>query len=496
MACTTILVGKNASYDGSTLVARNEDSGFTSFRAKKLIVVKPEEQIKNYKSLTSKVEINLPNNPMRYTCMPNAFREIQGIWGALGVNEVNVAMTATETITSNPRVLGADPLVKYIPQTGIKGEEGYEPEQFGGIGEEDLVTIILPYIKSAKEGVERLGYLLENFGTYEINGIAFQDENDIWWVETIGGHHYIARRVPDDCYVIMPNQFGIDEFDFEDAFGEQKNYMCSKDLKEFIETHHLDLSMNNKFNPRDAFGSHSDADHVYNTPRTWISQRYLNPNSNKWDGIDADYGPESDNMPWCRVPEKKITVEDVKYVLSLYYQGTSYNPYGDGEEKGKYRPIGINRNNVIGLTQIRPYMPDSIKSLEWFSFGSNTFNTMAPIYVNIKRAPKYFENTPRTVSTESFYWANRLIGALADSHFKNCASHIENYQLKTQSEATSIINKYDKEMMNLSYNDATAICEKANDEIEHLLRTKTNEVLDKVLFEASLEMKNVYKMCQ
>ena len=26
MACTTILVGKNASYDGSTIIARNEDS--------------------------------------------------------------------------------------------------------------------------------------------------------------------------------------------------------------------------------------------------------------------------------------------------------------------------------------------------------------------------------------------------------------------------------------------------------------------------------------
>ena len=26
MACTTILVGKDASYDGSTIIARNEDS--------------------------------------------------------------------------------------------------------------------------------------------------------------------------------------------------------------------------------------------------------------------------------------------------------------------------------------------------------------------------------------------------------------------------------------------------------------------------------------
>uniref|UniRef100_UPI003FF099C7 C69 family dipeptidase n=1 Tax=Dysosmobacter welbionis TaxID=2093857 RepID=UPI003FF099C7 len=41
--------------------------------------------------------------------------EGKGIWAASGVNAANVGMTATETITSNPRVLGADPLVEYQP---------------------------------------------------------------------------------------------------------------------------------------------------------------------------------------------------------------------------------------------------------------------------------------------------------------------------------------------------------------------------------------------
>ncbi len=38
-----------------------------------------------------------------------------------------------------------------------------------------------------------------------MNGIAFQDVDEIWWLETIGGHHWIARKVPDDVYVVMPN---------------------------------------------------------------------------------------------------------------------------------------------------------------------------------------------------------------------------------------------------------------------------------------------------
>ena len=65
MACTTILVGKNASYDGSTMIARNDDSGSGHFTAKKFVVIHPEEQPKVYKSVLSHVEIELPGDPMR-----------------------------------------------------------------------------------------------------------------------------------------------------------------------------------------------------------------------------------------------------------------------------------------------------------------------------------------------------------------------------------------------------------------------------------------------
>lgn len=187
MACTTILIGKKASYDGSTIVARNEDSCAGKFDPKRFAVMLPKDQPRVYKSVLSHVEIPLPENPMKYTYMPNNDPS-EGIWGAFGVNEKNVSMTATETISSNARVQGADPLVVYK-----KGDEHTE-ETPGGIGEEDIVTITLPYITSARDGVKRLGMLLETYGTYEMNGIAFQDEDEIWWFETIGGHNWIAKK--------------------------------------------------------------------------------------------------------------------------------------------------------------------------------------------------------------------------------------------------------------------------------------------------------------
>ena len=489
MPCTTILVGKKASYDGSTMIARNDDSGSGHFTAKKFIVVHPEEQPRKYKSEISHVEIELPDNPMRYTSMPNALKG-EGVWAASGVNEANVGMTATETITSNPRVLGADPLVVYQP-----AEDGKE-EAAGGIGEEDIVYIVLPYIRSAREGVKRLGSLLEKYGTYEMNGIAFQDRDEIWWLETIGGHHWMARRVPDNMYVVMPNQLGIDHFDLEDALGEQREYMCSADLKEFIEKYHLDLSMDGVLNPRDAFGSHDDADHVYNTPRAWFMERYLNPHTKKWEGPDADFTPASDDLPWAMVPEKKITVEDVKYVLSAHFQGTPYDPYaayGDKSMKGAFRSIGINRNDFLSVIQMRPDQPEDSAILEWVAFASNAFNVLVPFYAGVTTTPEYLSNTTAEVSTDNFYWSSRMIAAMADASYKSSVFHIERYQEQVMAKGHELINTYDALLAKESDEQKRMnLKEEANEKIAEMLKMAAADTLSKVLFELSSQMKNAY----
>lgn len=474
MGCTTILVGKKASYDGSTMIARNDDSSNGKFTAKKLQVIHPEDMPRIYKSVLSKFEVELPENPLQYTAMPNAV-EGDGMWAAAGVNIENIGMTATETITSNARVLGADPLVK------------------DGFGEEDIVMITLPYIHSAKEGVKRLGLLLEQYGTYESNGIAFSDVDSIWYMETIGGHHWIARRVPDESYVMMPNQFGIDEFDFEDACSNENEYMCSKDLKEFIEENHLNLSQDDHFNPRYAFGSHSDSDHVYNSPRAWYMGRYFNPATYDWDNPHGKYSPESDELPWCLVPEKKITPSDVKYILSSHYQGTPYDPYGKSTEsslKGKYRTIGINRTDFVALIQLNGHKIKECQAIEWIAEGSNVFNTMVPLFAHMNTAPEYLANTTKDVSTDNFYWASRLIGALADASYGNSITEIDRYQLAVEAKGNAIVKKYEKLIEDAQ--DKDEAIQSANEKIVEMLKQETNKVLNKVLYIRSLGMKNAF----
>lgn len=483
MACTTILVGKKASYDGSTMIARNDDSGATSFTSKKFAVVKPEDLPKVYRSVLSHVEVPLPEGALRFTAMPNA-EEGEGLWGASGINAADVAMTATETITSNPRVLGADPLVRYVPA------EGETPEAPGGIGEEDLVYLVLPFIQSAREGVQRLGELLAQYGTYEMNGIAFADVDEIWWLETIGGHHWMARRVPDDVYVVMPNQLGIDALDLDDALGAQKNFMCSPDLREFIAANHLDLTLDGPFDPRAAFGSRDDSDHIYNTPRAWAMLRYFNPRSKRWDGPAAEYGPCDDDLPWCMVPEKKITPEDVKYVLSNHFQGTPFDPYGHAPQRNTFRSIGVNRTSFMAILQLRPYAPQGARGIEWIAYASNAFNTMAPFYTNVGAVPEYLANTTGEVSTENFYWASRLIAAMADASYAKSLIHIERYQDATLAAAHALVREYDAKLATAGDDDA--LREEANNAIAAMLHKEASKVLGHVLYELTLQMKNAF----
>ena len=489
MGCTTILVGKKASYDGSTMIARNDDSGAGHYMPKKFVDVHAEEQPRKYISVISHLEIDLPDDPMGYTSVPNAV-EGEGIWAASGVNEAKVGMTATETITSNPRVLGADPLVVYHP-AGVGKEE-----IAGGIGEEDIVSIVLPYIHSAREGVKRLGSILETYGTYEMNGIAFQDQDEIWWLETIGGHHWIARKVPDDVYVVMPNQLGTDEFDLEDALTSQEEYMCSPDMKEFIEKNHLNLSLDGTLNPRDAFGSHDDSDHVYNTPRAWFMLRYLNPRTKIWDGPNAEFTPYSDDLPWCMVPEKKVTVEDVKYVLSSHYQGTPYDPYaayGDKALKGAFRSIGVNRTDFLSVIQMRPDKEKDSNILQWIAFASNAFNVLVPFYAAVSKTPDYFANTTKEVTTDNFYWVCRMIGAMADATNKSYVFHIERYQERVMSKGHELIDHYDALLeKEADCEKRMALREEANEKIAEMVKKEATSTLDKVLYELSGQMKNSY----
>ena len=345
-----------------------------------------------------------------------------------------------------------------------------------------MLTLVLPYVRTAREGVERLGAILEEYGTYESNGVAISDVDEIWWLETVGGHRWIARRVPDDCYVTNPNQLGIDHFEFNNP----DDYMYSSDLREFIEDNNLDLTYSNEhFNPRYAFGSQRDKDRHYNTPRAWAMQRFLNP--------EIEQDPRSFFIPWAQKPYRKVTIEDVKYVLSNHYQDTEFDPYGpegNAVTQRAFRTIGINRTSQTAILQLRPDQPHDTTGIQWLAYGSMPFGTMVPFFTQISTTPAYFANTGENVSTDSFYWVNRLIAAIADPHFHQHEGDIEAYVEKTMAAGHARIKRVDAALANGENIDFDV----ENQAMSDYIQEETQKLLNKILFDASNLMTNRFSV--
>nr|MDF9461298.1 C69 family dipeptidase [Lactobacillus amylovorus] len=144
-SCTSILIGKKASLTGSVVIGRNEDAKTAwpkhlAFNAHKII------QNNHFKSKDNKFEMDLPKERFSYSSTPE-WTDKYGVFEEDGINEYHVAMSATESAYANERVLAADP---------------FETEK--GILEEAMVTVVLPYVKTAREGVERLGKIVEKHG--------------------------------------------------------------------------------------------------------------------------------------------------------------------------------------------------------------------------------------------------------------------------------------------------------------------------------------------
>ncbi|MGX7025404.1 C69 family dipeptidase [Vagococcus hydrophili] len=450
--CTTILVGKNASMDGSTIIARNED-GSDSANPQKFVLITPEQQPTTYISKVNQVKVPLPELSLSYTSTPDA-DDSYGTFAGAGINSLNVSMTATETSTTNSRILGIDPFVE------------------SGIGEADFVTLVLPYIKSAREGVLRLGDLLETYGTYESNGIAFSDKDEIWYLETIGGHHWAAMKIPDDAYVIAPNQFNIDEFYFD-----TEDNLYSEDLLTMINDNHLNPDFDG-FNLRHIFGSRTIKDTEYNTPRAWFIQKYFNP--------ELTQKIENFDLPFTLKPSRKISIEDIKWCLSSHYENTDFDPYIENGVPKKYRSIGLNRNLEVHLLQIRPNVPEEIAGIHWLAFGPNSFNALVPFYTRITDTPQTFKETSSHYQPQSIYWLNRTIALLGDTNYTLYSSLHEAFELEMMAHCRFIQKQTDQQFISkeLGLDDL----EKVNNQLaEHYLE-KATELLGEMVNQGTKKM--------
>ena len=140
-----------------------------------------------------------PQTAYKYTMVPDSEVEEDGIFGEIGFNEYGVSVDATVSAGANEKALAADPLVE------------------NGLREANMVSVLLPRIKTAKEGVELVAKIVKEKGTAEGNILTIADSKEVWYIEIYTGHRFAAYKAPDNMAAVYPNCFMLGNVEMSDT---------------------------------------------------------------------------------------------------------------------------------------------------------------------------------------------------------------------------------------------------------------------------------------
>ena len=411
--CTTIIIGQEQTADGSMIVARSED--WDAMEAKNYEIFEGTDNgPREFVAKDSPFRCELPEKALGYSALSPY--NLHGHWGSAGFNTAGVGMSATESIFSNDEVLKHDPLVE------------------NGVAENSVFNITLPYVHTAREGVERLGMLIEKYGIAEGFGIGFVDSKEIWYLETACGHRWLACRMPKEQYFVTGNQSRFRTYDPND----KENYLASADLIEFAEKHGLYNPAQGAFDFHEAYARDIKLDTTYNYPRVWGLQQFFSPE------IKNDV--TKNTFPVFAKAAHKVTLTELRTAFRFHYDNTEHDPYLNSNPKEPYRPVSIFRTTQTHLLQVRPELPQAIGCVNYVAMGMADLGVFLPLYQGITSYPEAYTKGNGESSDDSAYWKFRKIMVLGMTNYNKYAPIIKeayaNFEAETDQRQREMEEEY------------------------------------------------------
>lgn len=255
--CFGIIAGKNATVDGSVMMAHNEDDG--------------GEQMLNIYSVPASAE------------------NVKYLWFEFP------GMTVADSYMNEFGVC--------IASDGCPSREDRKDLTGEGVLYE-VRAAVAKKARTAREAVSIIGELVEKMG-YSGSGRSYviADPNEGWICSVVQGRHWVAQRVPDDMVMTIPNYYVIGEIDLSDT----KNFAGSKDIVDYaISRGWYNPKTDGKFNFRLAYASEKSLKSDHNSGRHINAQNLLFGNA-----------VMGDDVVFARKPIEKVTVEKLMEALSL-----------------------------------------------------------------------------------------------------------------------------------------------------------------------------------
>ena len=421
-ACCGFIIGRQLTKDGTTLFGRTEDYPYYPNGGKhnKNYVVVDAKSYKEGDQIEDESNgFTYPHatSEMKYTATYDSARGdgSNGAFGEHGFNEAGVSMTATVTAIPNKKVLTTDPLKE------------------NGLPEAAMLDVILPRVKTAREGVELLAKVIEEKGSAEGNVVVFADQNETWYMEILSGHQYVAVKVPEDKYAVFANTYYLGHVDLNDT----ENVIASKDVEKVAkESGNYKTDKDGNFHIAKSYGPEKYAEG--DRSRTYAGITLLDP--------DSKVTYEDDEYELFRSPtdpNKKYTLEDAfalqrnrfehlngRFVpddqIGVKKQGDDGS--NDTVRKDQYK-YALGNENVIDahVYQINPNLPKSFGGTVWLGMGPSRNTPYVPFYGNVKDTYEAFKPQTATYDPNSWYWTVWHIDNMAINNQDLFGKSIQNH---------------------------------------------------------------------
>ena len=413
-ACTGFIIGKKLTADGNALYGRTED---LEPNHNKNFVVRERTYNKKgevFEDATNGFKYELPEVSYKYTAVPDVTPE-QGVFDEAGFHEHGVSISATVSASANDNIKKVDPYVE------------------DGLAESALTTVVLPSVKTAREGVELIAKIVEEKGAAEGNIVTIADKEGIWYMEILSGHQYVAILFPEDRYAVFPNTFFLGHVDFSD----KERTIASKDVEKVARDAGTYKEINGQFHVSQ---SYNPPLHEADRSRVWSGIKSLDP--------DADVNYDDEYFDLMHTTDRKLTLRDAMNLQRNRLEGTDFKPQDqmelDGKgipEKGKFDEVykyPISNPNVMEahIFQLKDNVPDSAGGgTMWLAMGSPRNAPYLPYYGNITNTYQAYQELGTAYNPQSWYWTMSRINDLVAKYpdlFGDGAIRTEMERLESQ----------------------------------------------------------------
>lgn len=427
-SCTSIIVGKSASVDGSTMTSHSCDSN------------------------TDRTWINLvPHKKHPAGSMCKIYFQTKRTKGPddpdiLDMGEIPQVPETYAYINTAYAVMNERQLA--IGETTFGGKRELKSDE-GLIDCPELYRLVLERAATAREAIRVADDLTKKYGYTDYGEcFTFADPNETWHFEILGpgkgnlGAVWAAVRIPDDEVGVSANASRIRTLDLSDT----ENVMASENV----------LSLAREMGWWDP-----ESGEPFEFCYAYASRKSMGCRRREWRVLSLaapslNLDPNGENFPFSVKPEKKLSVQDVLEIFRDTYQGTPFdmtrnlntvNQSGSGGLNAVKSPVaspflnrdwlsllGVARERTIccsratylQVTQSRSWLPDAVGGVVWLGYDNPAATPHTPFYCGITRMPdSYMVDGRERFRRDCAWWAFRRVSQLAQLRWQTIRGDVE-----------------------------------------------------------------------